>query len=147
MVKITETSIIDPYELQKLKKEKDFLMVGKSDKTVNVVSQGQVIPIKELAAGNRTSDYAGSLSIPTTEGRPYVIQYGLTVVAPDTSIDVVFSSPFPNRCFQVQLTLRDAADNSSSVEIKAIPVDNTKFTIKRIGGTVNDTIQWMAFGF
>lgn len=147
MVKITETSDISEYEKRKLKKEDDFLLIGKNDKTINVVSNGEKISIKELAVANRTGTSSGRLTIPTLEGIPYVIQYGTSIVAPNSTLDVVFTTPFTNRCFQVQATLRDVTDDASTVKATLPSGDNTKFSIKRIGGTVNDTVQWMAFGF
>jgi len=145
MVKISETNNITNYEKNKLKKEDDFLLVGKSDKSLNVVSKGELISIKELATATRTGTGVGRIEIPTMDGIPFVIQYGNSTVAMDSTLEVVFTVPFANGCFQIQGTLKDPTDGAST--IKTLSGDKTKFSIKRIGGTVNDVVQWIAIGF
>lgn len=144
-IRISETSNINNYEKNKLKKEADSLLIGKSDKSINLISNGEKIDIKQLPVSTRTGTNAGYYSVPMADGLPYVFQYGTVVVGANTTVDVVFPSVYTNRCFQVQLTLADANDAGSSV--KSINRTATGFTVKRDGGTVNDIVQWFAIGF
>jgi hypothetical protein len=145
MVRITETSTISDYEKSKLKKEEDFLLVGKSDKSIHIVSKGEKISIKELAEATRTGTTVGYLSIPTLEGVPFVLQYGNVSVAPDSTVTVTLPTPFTNRCFQTQVSLKNDTTDASTV--KSSLGTTTDLTITRIGGTLANVVHWIAIGF
>lgn len=145
MVRITETSTLSNYEKSKLKKEEDVLMVGKRDKTISVVSGGELIPIKEMPLANRTGSGTGFLSIPTIEGLPFEIQYGKVTLLPNTTVTVTFPKAFANQCFQVQITLVNNVADATTV--RASSGTPTSFTITSANGTVDNIVQWMAIGF
>lgn len=142
---VAARAILSNYEKRKLKKEQEFLLVGKYDRSLSLVSDGEIIPIKEIAAATRTASAEGRLSIPTAEGIPFVIQYGKVDVDADSEATVTFTQPFTNRCFQVQLTLALSTNEASTVKIKTM--STTGFTVMRIGGSTTDAVFWLAIGF
>ena len=145
MVRIADTSNIDEFEKEKMKKEEDILLVGKQDKSINVVSQGKKFPLKELPVFNRTSDYRGVVTMPTGN-LPFVMQYGELVVPANTATEVEFHIPFEKRCFQTQVTI--GSNVPGDVIIKAKYIDETKFEVEVTGATsTNATFYWFAIGF
>lgn len=143
-LRITETAELSSYEQAKAKKEPDSLLVGKSDKTLNVLSAGVLIPIKELSVANRTGSNVGTLTIPTAEGIPFVIQYGRVTIGPNASVTVTFPTPFANACFQV---IPSQSNGTEASNLKALSSTTTQFTLNRIGGTVDEIASWLAIGF
>ena len=144
-VRVGAKAQLSSYEKRRSKKEGDSLLIGKQDKSLSLVSDGNIIPIKEIAAAIRTASAEGRLSIPTAEGIPFIIQYGKVDVDADSEAIVTFTQPFTNRCFQVQLTLALSTNEASTVKIKTM--STTGFTVMRIGGSTTDAVFWLAIGF
>ena len=144
MVKITETSALGAYEKLKLKKEEDFLMVGKSDKSISVVSKGEVIPISQTGAQfTRTGSATGILKIPTNN-LAFILQYGAISVAGDSVYEVTFTEPFPNRIFQV-ITNTNALKSALDF---VVAQTNIGFTITTAPATGSGhVISWTATGY
>lgn len=143
MVRISETSNISDYEKGKFKKEDDFLLIGKRDKSINVVSGGEKIDIKELPTQNRVLNTEGTLSIPSSDGVPFIIQYGTVYISANTTIEVPFVTPFSSRCFQVQVTQQE---NDAVTGIMAKQIDRTKFSLGITGGVDGEIVAWFAIG-
>lgn len=144
-VKVTETGSFSQYEKEISKKEEDSLVIGKSDRTVTLLSEGESITIKEVAQHTRNATWSGVLSVPTSEGIPFVTQYDRVQMSPNSTLEITFAQPFANRCLQVQATLRSDTNDISIVT--AAVSDTNKFQLKRVGGTIAEFVQWQAIGF
>lgn len=141
---IAGSTLTSDFELESLKKKEDFLIVGKSDKTITVVSKGTKIPIKEIAQYTRQSDRLGVVIHPTQDGAGFIEQYGTASVPSNSTQTIPFNQTFPLRVVNVTPTLRgDQAD--IGVTIKSITT--TGFTVITVGSNFeNVTIDYRAIG-
>lgn len=132
-----------------IKKDKEYLVVGKEDKRIGVVSpEGEITDIStigeyEVESGDGASYNIGRFVLPTT-GRGLIVAWGHTSASTGSSTTHSFPTPFENNCFTIIGSHRNAGSNVSEVSLEALSKSQFKITLNGSGG--NARISWIAIG-
>lgn len=141
---VVGSETISDFELENSKDKGDILMIGKSDRTLTLLSKGIKIPLKEIIQFTRQSDRVGAVIYPTKDGVGFIEQYGTASVVSNSTQTILFNQAFPLRTVNVTPTLRgDQADIGITVK----SITNTGFTVlSKNSNFENVVIDYRAIG-
>lgn len=131
-------------DMQFIKKDKEYLVVGKEDKRIGIVSPNgdfsDISNIVEYKIDGTGSYRNGKITIPTTD-KNLIVQWGFTLSEADETNTHTFPNKFPNNAY---VMVGNASNVSADVSVKADSKDN--FTIVVDGGSGNVRVAWLAIG-
>lgn len=133
-----------------LEHEKDYinqdtLVIGKNDKSISVITDGELIALSPTI---RRVKIDGNTGYEITEGQDNVKtikQWGRVELTGNTETIVTYPIPFIDSVFNLQATCSYFA--SSVVDLRVDKVSNTQFKIKNVAsGGETARIYWYAVG-
>lgn len=128
-----------------LNRVKDYLVVGKQDRKIGIMSNGVLSIISALPSLVITSSTLnkGYLQVPIADNTFY-IQFGKERVTANSITPETFPIAFPNKCLQI---IGSQEQNDTITGLKIIATSTSAFSITIVGGTDTENISWIAIGY